>query len=342
MKNIEIFFLLILGVCLGACGEYVSFDGGKSKVWGGYAEAKMTVQVVDQDGVPVVGAVVKAGLFNSKYKNTRQPFNGLTNTNGIYTIEGSTIKDVTYSIEKEGYYYTRGRYDFRDSAPSGEQAVVNGKWQPWNSVQKVVLKKEKTPIPMYVKKVVTTCPEQGCPVGYDLIIGDWVAPYGKGETTDILFTVTGEMASLSDRSASMKVEFPNKFDGIQEFTVDADQSGGMSRFVSSYFSPAGNYEGYWTFEMKFAPELENRVNIVPSENSNFFLRVRTEVDENKKIMSALYGKIYGDLRCDFRDPAKPDDIGVYFTYYLNPTPNDRNIEFDPEQNLLGGRDRFAP
>ncbi len=23
-----------------------------------------------------------------------------------------------------------------------------------------------------------------------------------------------------------------------------------------------------------------------------------------------------------------------FSYYLNPTPNDRNLEFDPEQNLF--------
>jgi hypothetical protein len=25
---------------------------------------------------------------------------------------------------------------------------------------------------------------------------------------------------------------------------------------------------------------------------------------------------------------------MQFTYYLNPTPNDRNIEFDPKQNLI--------
>lgn len=46
------------------------------------------------------------------------------------------------------------------------------------------------------------------------------------------------------------------------------------------------------------------------------------------IISAQYGKIYGDF--------------LAFTYYLNPSPNDRNVEFDPDQNLFGGRDRFAP
>ena len=25
---------------------------------------------------------------------------------------------------------------------------------------------------------------------------------------------------------------------------------------------------------------------------------------------------------------------MHFRYYLNPTPNDRNVEFDPSKNLL--------
>ena len=59
---------------------------------------------------------------------------------------------------------------------------------------------------------------------------------------------------------------------------------------------------------------------------NYFFRVRTVLDEHGNVKSALYGKIYGDF--------------MQFTYYLNPTPNDHNIEFDPPRNLLGGRRRF--
>ncbi len=44
------------------------------------------------------------------------------------------------------------------------------------------------------------------------------------------------------------------------------------------------------------------------------------MDERGNIVSAHYGKIYGDF--------------MQFSYYLNPTPNDRNVEFDPKQNLL--------
>ena len=58
------------------------------------------------------------------------------------------------------------------------------------------------------------------------------------------------------------------------------------------------------------------------ENRNYFFRVRTVLDEEGNVKSALYGKIYGDF--------------MQFRYYLNPTLNDRNVEFDPEHNLLEG------
>jgi hypothetical protein len=60
---------------------------------------------------------------------------------------------------------------------------------------------------------------------------------------------------------------------------------------------------------------------------NYFFRVRTILDKDGNIESALYGKIHGDFQLDHHG-----NIG--FTYYLNPTPNDRNVEFDPKQNLF--------
>ena len=56
------------------------------------------------------------------------------------------------------------------------------------------------------------------------------------------------------------------------------------------------------------------------EYRNYYFRVRTKLDENGNVVSARYGKIYGDF--------------MQFSYYFNPTPNDRNVEFDPKQNLM--------
>jgi hypothetical protein len=56
--------------------------------------------------------------------------------------------------------------------------------------------------------------------------------------------------------------------------------------------------------------------------------VRTVVDEKGEIKSAYYGKIIGDIQ--FWGNRR-----MRFAYCLNPTPLDRNMEFDPKRNLFG-------
>ncbi len=65
------------------------------------------------------------------------------------------------------------------------------------------------------------------------------------------------------------------------------------------------------------------------DDMNYFFRVRVERDEENNLISALYGKIHGDFRFDYQRRLS-------FTYYLNPESNDRNVEFDPSENLLKG------
>ena len=67
------------------------------------------------------------------------------------------------------------------------------------------------------------------------------------------------------------------------------------------------------------------------ENRNYFLRVRSVLDSQGKVVSALYGKIDGDIRFS---PIRSKTCSLMFTYYLNPTANERNLEFDVQRNLL--------
>ena len=62
-----------------------------------------------------------------------------------------------------------------------------------------------------------------------------------------------------------------------------------------------------------------------NKDRNFYFRVRTVTDKDGKIISAHYGKIYGDF------PS--------FIHYFNGTANDRNLEFDIGRNLLGNLKR---
>ena len=61
-------------------------------------------------------------------------------------------------------------------------------------------------------------------------------------------------------------------------------------------------------------------------------RIRTVLDDMGNIVSARYGKIYGPI--EYGESDTNPGGKVRFTYYLNPTPNDRNVEFDPERNLF--------
>ena len=59
----------------------------------------------------------------------------------------------------------------------------------------------------------------------------------------------------------------------------------------------------------------------------FFLRTRVRRDAAGKIENAHYAKILGDVYVNPRGE-------IEFTYYFNPRPNERNLEFDLEKNLL--------
>ncbi len=50
-------------------------------------------------------------------------------------------------------------------------------------------------------------------------------------------------------------------------------------------------------------------------------------------MSALYGKMKGGF---YISPDASNHGFIEFTYYLNPTPLDRNMEWDPKRNLFTG------
>jgi hypothetical protein len=70
---------------------------------------------------------------------------------------------------------------------------------------------------------------------------------------------------------------------------------------------------------------------IQSKDKRYYFRTRTKV-VNGKIVSGLYGKIRDQIRID---PKKKGGFcAVEFTYYLNPTPLDRNMEFDRKKNLF--------
>jgi hypothetical protein len=273
-------------------------------------EWKATVKVTDELGIPVAQANVSIGYFTN---NDTAELHGLTDTNGVFvaTHTTSTYNYIEYKLAfvagKDGYYGTR----------SGCDLGIPYDASKWNPTVNLLLKIVGKPIAMYARRVDEGPPVFNKPVGYDLAIGDWVAPHGKGLTTDIIFTGNLDKKSKNDFDYKLTVSFPKSGDGIQEFIVpDAEKGSGLR---SPHEAPANGYQLEVVKTMSHHPGVGAKDDM-NDPSRNYFFRVRTVKDSEGNIVSAHYGKIYGDF--------------MQFTYYLNPTSNDRNIEFDPKQNLI--------
>lgn len=194
----------------------------------------MTVHVVDEKGEPVPDATVTICFFKDR-TNVRKSWSiGKTDKQGNYTAQGRH-RDVNLdaAVDKEGYYHggTDG-VDFKD--------VVLGKLQPWNPIAEVVLRPMVKPVPLYAKRVQVEIPvlDQAC--GYDLEVGDWVAPYGKGTTPDFIFTAHREFKTRKDYEVQVEMIFANRGDGILKAKLP--KIGKQSVFRWEREAPEAGYE----------------------------------------------------------------------------------------------------
>jgi hypothetical protein len=262
-----------------------------------------TVKVIGEDGNSIVGAIVAFQYTIPTPPSSGEPtygeVKGVTDTNGMFTASHTDSSwDLGVVADKSGYYTTHIGHQFYFDEKNRHPSFT------------LLLKKNGKPIAMYAKQIDSiTFPEFNKAIGYDLMAGDWVAPYGKGANTDFLFT---ENHADAKSGYTFTVSFPHPGDGIQGFS--RDWSLGVNGLQSLHEAPIDGYQ----------PKYEQTQ--MPNPNRIYYFRVRTKLDENGNVVSAHYGKIYGDF--------------MQFRYYFNPTPNDRNIEYDPKQNLLGGLQSF--
>jgi hypothetical protein len=312
MKTIKMTLKIVLGLAITMFGV----DCGRAQTPSASAipEWRVTVKVVDEQDAPVTNATVKVAWHIPPPADAHIAMTnvtGRTGGNGIFAVsQRSGSIEVLCGAEKVGYYSAGRTHEFQKFKESDPDK--------WNPTIRVLLKKIGTPIPMYAKSLNTHVPALDKAVGFDLMAGDWVSPYGKGIHPDFLFTGHLDKRDDGESDFTLTVGFPNPGDGIQVFTLSEFEM--TSSLRSPHEAPPTGYQPHWI-------QTDNRKPGKPVEtdrdpNRNYFFRVRTVLDENGNVKTALYGKIYGDF--------------MQFRYYLNPTPNDRNVEFDPAQNLLKG------
>ena len=323
--------------------------------------ARLGVKVVDSEtGQPIPQIKVYGGFKNypkawgigAKNNSDEE----VTDSEGFCQLSGRTEAGHSSCIVRgnEGFYDS-GWYSFDYEKRS---ALKFGRWIPDDVIITARLDRVVNPIPLYVKnakgehrprkqsdyfldadyherhKLSATNDLviiKDKVLSYDFIKGAFLPPYGNGEIADVTFTFNeafyqwdvirgGPGVSLYKKfKLDVSVEFPRSGDGLQ--IVDYYQKAGLKLREAPVF---GYSQKMLLWRERPVGERNERTNT--DEKRCYAFRIRTKYDASGNIESAYYGKIYGDINIK-------DVEGVKFLYYLNPTPNDRNLEWDMKNNL---------
>lgn len=311
-RNISGILIVIISLMLCICNssEALVFD-----------QSKMTLKIIDEQQNPIEKANVKIGFEVSGRKGPEyNMFEGLTSAEGVFSASAACNSHVGFTITKAGYYESNGKYDFSTKGSL--------RWEPWNPEITVVLRKIENPVPMYArdtKQSPVKIPISGKDVGFDLILFDWLAPYGRGQVADFYCNLqVRESSGNLDFGYNLNITFPREFDGIQSYYEDLMAG---SEFKLLRFAPERGYNKSLNIFIDRKPVGASSRSY--QDNRNYFFRVRSEVEDGK-LKRAIYGKIVGDIKFGKKVGST---VFLNFKYYLNPDYT-RNLEFDPKRNLF--------
>ena len=275
------------------------------------AQAKITLRVVDTDGTPVANAKVKAYFTQPEGSSNSALVTGASDENGLFTMEKLTKYQCRWEISKKGFYETQGRYEWQSKFTM--EAYRTKRWQPWNPTIEVVLKKVFNPVKMQ-RKVMTLKFPANTKVGFDFLEGDLVEPFGRGFSSNLLFFVSG----TADNG---KFYYTN--------TVTFPAGNGYIRLGEDFFSELKSLQtapesGYST-QILFTYGYDREKKVLDDNNlkNEYMILKLAASSEEKKIYGKMTKGIIGGL--DYPDT---DMASVTFTYYLNPTPDDRSLEYE--------------
>ena len=281
------------------------------------------VFVHDPDGKPVEGAEVALSLTYYRVRSVEgKTVRELTDKEGFATVSGMAESEYRVGAGKSGYY--------RTVAPTRDLDSEYGLKQYANGTHEMDI--ELRPIRNQVAGINRgfdglLIPELNKPFGFDLEVGDWVAPYGKGKAADLIFRLDGYFNSPDDYIFKFNASYGRPGDGLQPVKVEPNAEIG-SAFRLPYEAPLTGYEAAHVWERAHVGG--QRVISEERKGGTFFLfRVRTVLDSSGNVVRALYGYMDGNL--DFRGtPEKGYKLS--FTYWLNPEWT-RSLEADPKKTV---------
>lgn len=281
----------------------------------------LRLTVMDYDGDPIEGAHVKCVIAKKRaapyapteYKEVR----GITDCNGSSDLRFLCWDGrVNCLVDADGYYVEKlPVIKFKTDYDLQNKKTI------YHEVEKAMcvrLRRIVNPQPMIRHRIVrgnVSMPNNDGVFGYDLELGDWIRPYGKGRVADfsveytwkevdgvidcqgaIVFSAKGEGAYVARKTSCERMSVDYNADTNATYQVRLP-------FVCKRNSSTGfsDYKDILTAK------------------EYLVIRSRVEVDENGNVVKAHYSQIHG-----------PFTIGRYMELkdsYFNPKVNETNLEY---------------
>jgi hypothetical protein len=254
-------------------------------------------KVVDEKGSPIAGA--KATLYPADNDNTSGPgskYERTSDGNGLFSITGIHGLGLAVDVSKEGYY------QLHQSRGNFGYATGTGEMPPHrdsNNPAIFVLRKMGETEALIVAKKEVSLARDGTPGHMDFQTGNT----GQGTGGDI------QVAVWSTDTPGTR----QRYDWRCEITVPG---GGLIRRSEgfNFEAPADGYQSEETIDMPASTP-----NWSDLFNQEYFVQ----------LPSGQYARI------EFRLAAGGYNF-FNITSYLNPTPGDRNLEYDPAKAIKAG------
>lgn len=294
------------------------------------------VHVIDEERKPIDNAEVMIS-FMRPVNGTSRVFRGVTGSDGRFSARETITIGAFVKVEKTGYY----------------SSIMDNEFAAKNYQVDVVMRRKVAPVPLVVRDLELAIPKNAKKIGVDLEVGDWVAPFGKGAVADFEVEFSNSFSGYRyegedwDRIRSAKVNEElseerlryvyGRWDAVATiaapgemgFVVKETDLNRYCELTMPHEAPDAGYEAKLELQDSTYDEGMMAFDMPP-----LFLRSRVEVRDGK-VVRANYAKIPDGINLDARG-------GLRFTYYFNPRENDRNLEFDPKQNLAKEQRRGYP
>ncbi|MFT3830619.1 MAG: hypothetical protein QM691_13030 [Opitutaceae bacterium] len=252
-------------------------------------------KVVDQFGVPVPAVDVYASvIYNSGLSAGVEKAQTKTDADGLFAIDGMKGRTLGIGLEKEGYEYggDHGPFQFTEMVAESERHHPD----PKNPVLFVMFKLQGAEPMLYFERKAFRLKPDGTPIRIDLATGRKVSSGG-----DIVVFLNQPL----DESGKWLPHYA--------WTAQFEACGlreGTTKLM--YLAPEDGYVGSLTYGEKG----DERVQSHQAEKS-FYL----------KTSDGRFARIRMDVHTQTSDEHQ---AAVGFTWWLNPKPGSRNLEFDPK------------